>query len=465
MLGFAARPGLAGSPPTRRDLLRIGLPSLLASQVLASKSHSAPKQKARAKSVLVVFCSGGQSQYETWDPKPNAPAEVRGAFSSIPTTVSGIRVCEHLPRLAKLAHRYTILRSMTHDDVDHGSACYLSLTGQFHTQKSSNPPPKPTDYPALGAVLQRVRPDERFPHAAFHVNGPLLAPREDAPGQFGGFLGRGYDPIELGAVDKANALLEGLHAPDQVNRDREMMRRGLLDQLQHKPRFNTPGYAEFRSKAHEMIDKPAIQKAFDLNQESKALRDRYGRYRGGQACLLGRRLVEAGVPWVTVFFNHNIRGQDDMPWDADEYGWDTHNDIFESMKDILLPRFDQSFSTLLEDMHDRGLLKETLVVCLGEFGRAPLIAKEKTFAGITPGRKHWGRCYSIVLAGAGITPGAVYGASDRLGAYPQSNPVMPGDLFATLFDSLGIPADTHYTDPIGRTLRITSGNPIPALFS
>lgn len=466
---WTAAPSWAGSPPTRRDWLRIGLPTLGAATLfqrhLRVASAAPTAHRRRAKSVLVIFCSGGQSQYETWDPKPNAPAEVRGEFASIPTTVPGVRLCEHLPKVAKLAHRFLIVRSMTHDDVDHGSACYLSLTGQFHPQKSSNPPPRPTDFPALGAVLHRVRPERRFPHAAFHVNGPLLAPREHAPGQFGGFLGRGYDPIELGPVDKSNAILAGLHAPDDVDRERDLARRGLLDQLDARYTLPAPGHRELRRQAHELIDKPEIQRAFDLSQEPAALRDRYGRYRSGQACLLGRRLVEAGVPWVTVFFNHNIRGQDEMPWEPDEYGWDTHNDLFRDMKEILLPRFDQSFSALLDDLHERGLLKETLVVVLGEFGRAPLVAREKTFAGSSPGRKHWGQCYSIVLAGAGITPGAVYGSSDRLGAYPATHPVSPPDLFATLFGALGLPAETHYTDLTGRPYRLTTGQPIRALFS
>ena len=160
--------------------------------------------------MLVVFTSGGQSQLDTWDPKPDAPAEVRGAFGVIPTSVPGFRVCEHMPRLATLQHRMTVLRSMTHDDLDHGSACYLSLTGQSHPRKSSNPSPKGTDAPALSAILHRVRPDRRFPHSAFHVNGPLLTPIEPGPGQYGGVLGRGYDPLDLGDVTDGTALLTGI---------------------------------------------------------------------------------------------------------------------------------------------------------------------------------------------------------------------------------------------------------------
>jgi hypothetical protein len=179
---------------------------------------------------------------------------------------------------------------------------------------------------------------------------------------------------------------------------------------------------------------------------------------------LARRLVEAGVPWVTVFFNHNIRGQDDRPDDTDEYGWDTHNDIFDAMRTHLLPRFDHSFTALLEDLGQRGMLKDTLVVCMGEFGRAPRVAVEKTFKGSSPGRKHWAACYSVVLAGAGVTPGAIYGASDRHGAYPKANPVTPGDLSATLFHALGVDPAGHYRDGTDRPYRIADGRPVTGLF-
>ena len=179
---------------------------------------------------------------------------------------------------------------------------------------------------------------------------------------------------------------------------------------------------------------------------------------------MARRLVEAGVPWITVFFNHNIRGQDEHPELADEYGWDTHNDIFESMREYLLPSFDVGFSALLEDLEQRGLLRDTLVVCMGEFGRSPLVAVEKNFKGSSPGRKHWPRCYSVVLAGAGIRRGSVYGSSDRHGASPQTNPVTPGDLAATMFDALGLSADTHFPDLANRPYRLTTGNPVTALF-
>jgi hypothetical protein len=464
MLPFVAKPSIAGALPSRRDWLRIGIPAAVGA--LLSRPGAIRAAEARAKSLIVVFASGGQSQFETWDPKPSAPAEVRGAFASTQTAIPGVRFCEHLPRLAKLADRLTIIRSMTHDDSDHGTACYLALTGQFHPTKSGNPPPRPTDFPCLGAVLQRVRPSDQFPHAAFHVNGPLLTPTEPGPGQFGGFLGHGYDPLEIGNVTDGPAL-RWLAPPVDVPPGRRLARRELSDRLDREgPHSNVlpTMQRDLERKAYDLVDSPRIRDAFDIGREPAAVRDRYGRCRGGQACLMARRLVEAGVPWITVFFNHNIRGQDEHPELADEYGWDTHNDIFEAMRKHLLPRFDLGFSALLEDLDERGLLHDTLVVCMGEFGRAPMVALEKSFKGGTPGRKHWPRCYSVALAGAGIRRGAVYGSSDRHGASPQSNPLTPGDLVATMFDALGIPPETHFTDLANRPYRLTTGNPIPSLF-
>jgi hypothetical protein len=457
MARFSAIPSPRHS---RRDVLRFGIPALLGSRLASGKSApSALAGTGNARSVLVVFTSGGQSQIDTWDPKPNAPAEIRGVFDSIQTPVSGLRVCEHLPRLASLANRYTVVRSMTHDDLDHGSACYLALTGQFHQRKSSNPPPRPTDAPALGAILKRLRPAREFPHTAVNVNGPLLAPKEVSPGQYGGALGHAHDPAELGNVLEAEHLLGSLALTEDVPHARLAARRRLLEKLDSASSLDP-----LTRKAFELIDEPRVRLALDLDRESDRARERYGRDRSGQACLMARRLVEAGVPWITVFFNHGIRGQDDHPEETDEYGWDTHNDIFFAMKQHLLPRFDWSVSALLQDLEQRGLLKTTLVVIMGEFGRAPLVAVEKNFAGSSPGRKHWAACYSVVLAGAGITPGAVYGASDRHGAHPQSDPATPGDLAATLFHALGIPADTHYADATGRPTRATTGSPITRLF-
>jgi uncharacterized protein (DUF1501 family) len=422
----------------------------------------------RAKSVILVFANGGQSQLDTWDPKPAAPAEIRGEFKAIRTSVPGVMLSEHMPKLARLADRYTIVRSMNHDDLDHGSAAYLALTGRFHARKSSNPPPEPTDFPTYGAALKRVRPNLRFPYTSVHVNGPALVPERVAPGQFGGFLGREYEPLVIGDVTEQLVAVPGLEPSPEVPPERLAGRRRLLQAIEvQRPPAPAAQIADMNvlyQQAFQVLASPTCRSAFDLSAEPERLRERYGRYRSGQACLLARRLVEAKVPLVTVMFNHGNRGQDKQPEETEAYGWDTHNDIFHALKVHLLPRFDQSFSALLEDLEDRGLLDETLVICMGEFGRAPRVALEATFAGTSPGRKHWASAYSIVMAGAGVTRGATYGDSDQIGAHVKDRSVSPADIAATMFAALGIDPASDYVDSLGRPFALTEGKPIDGLF-
>ncbi|VTS02857.1 DUF1501 domain-containing protein [Tuwongella immobilis] len=418
----------------------------------------------RARSVLIVFTPGGQSQLETWDPKPNAPAEIRGEFGSIPTKIPAVRLTEYLPKMAQLLHRGALIRSMTHDDLDHGSACYLSLTGEFHAQKSANPPPRPTDRPTLASVYTRVRPSRNLPYSSIHVNGPLLVPELLSPGQNSGFLSRSAEPLLIPDPSDVQGFLQEMQPPPGLSTARLQDRLTLLGEIDRNLP-NTAQSGELRKKALELMAATEFHRAFDLEQESAQTRARYGQHRTGQACLLGRRLIEAGVPWVTVFYNPSIRGQDRHPESTDAYGWDTHNDLFEAMRRHLLPRFDESLSALVADLHERGLLDETLLVVMGEFGRAPRIGYEKNFAGSSPGRKHWAGAYSVFLAGAGITPGMVYGASDRIAAYPQDRPTSPLDLIATLFAALGIDPAGHFPDSTGRPYPISQGTPISGLWT
>jgi hypothetical protein len=458
---------------SRREWLRLG--TLGGLGLAAGSLRTLADQRAtgpgagRARSVLIVFASGGQSQIDTWDPKPDAPAEIRGLFRPIATTVPGTRLCEHMPQLARRAHRFALIRSMSHDDLDHGSACYLALTGHFHPRKSSNPPIRPDDFPTLGSIVQRLRPPSGLPYRAVHLNGPLLVPELVGPGQFGGFLGRAYDPLALGDVRDGPTELHGLQPRDDLPVVRLDRRRTLLDNLERHCRTLEADPAALdasirRRQAYDLLSSPRSRAAFDLSREPQAVRERYGLHRAGQACLLARRLVEAGVPFITVFFNTSIRGQDKDLDDTEVYGWDTHNDIFMALRDHLLPRFDHTFSVLLDDLAQRGLLDSTLVVCMGEFGRAPLVALEKNFIGSSPGRKHWADCYSIAVAGAGTIPGKVLGASDRLGAYPSSQSYSPADVAATLFSALGIDPGGHYRDALDRPIRISEGKPIHALY-
>jgi hypothetical protein len=213
-----------------------------------------------------------------------------------------------------------------------------------------------------------------------------------------------------------------------------------------------------------MLDRISTREAFDLSREPDVIRNRYGRNRSGQACLLARRLAQAGVPLITVIWSHNNRGQDIDPKNTDLYGWDTHNDIFDGLQNHLLPRFDQGFSALIEDLDQKGMLDETLVICMGEFGRAPLVALEKNFKGASPGRKHWSWVYSIAMAGAGVHQGSVVGSSDSRGAYPHSDSYGPWDVIATMFHSLGINPHQHYYDPVNRPIPICDGKVMSSVY-
>lgn len=422
-------------------------------------------RQGKARRILMLFASGGQSQFETWDPKPNAPVEVRGAFQSIGTATPGLRICEHLPGLAALSRKYCVFRSMSHDDLDHGTACYLTLTGRHHLLKSANPNPGPNDHPSLAAAFAKARPARLSPFTSVNINGPMLTPFAPGPGQNGGILGTGFGPTELGDPSRgfAELLGQGVSSPfPSALLDGRRVLAGELDKLRESldSHPNSRAWDHQTRQAYSLLGSPRFRQALSLEGEKPGILARYGTGRTGRACLMGRRLIEAGIPWVTVFLNHSIRGQDEFQDSPDWYGWDTHNDIFESMKTILLPRFDKAVSALIEDMDARSLLDETLVVILGEFGRAPLVAMEKRFAGSTPGRKHWAGAYSMIALGAGIPGGRIIGETDKWGGSVQSHRATPGDLAATLFGAMGLEPAGTITDASGRVLALAEGKPI-----
>ena len=273
----------------------------------------------------------------------------------------------------------------------------------------------------------------------------------------------------LGDVTEKPIVIPGLAPQPDLPTVRLDARRRLMESLDREARRieqsgRMADMSTLYDRAFGLLADPKTRNAFNLAAEPATVRDRYGRNRSGQACLLARRLVEVGVPVITVIFNHTNRGQDDRPGQTDFYGWDTHNDIFSALKKHLLPRFDQAFSALLEDLDDRGLLDQTLVVCMGEFGRAPLVAFEARFAGKSPGRKHWASVYSIAAAGAGVARGRILGASDRRGAYPAAEKYGPWDVTATIFSALGIDPSGYYTDAFDRRLPISTGHPIAGLY-
>jgi hypothetical protein len=397
--------------------------------------------------------------------KPSAPEQIRGEFRPIRTSVAGTLICEHLPRLAGLAHRFALVRSMTHRLSNHNPAGYYTLTGvPPATGDAFDIRPAAGDHPGVGATVSRYRPTEdaglSFVQLAPPVVGDLAIPM---PGQGAGFLGSAYDPLRVSAdASAADFAVDALALPDDVDEVRFGRRRGLLatverararlDQAPARGRWDT-----YTRRAVELITAPQVRRAFLLHQESTRLRERYGQHRHGQALLLARRLIEAGVRLVTVYWGGPLNSPDDF--------WDTHRDNIQKLRRRLLPAFDQCLSALLDDLHARGLLDTTLVVSLSEFGRTPRLGQVTGDNGTDrTGRDHWPQCYSVLLSGGGVRGGAIIGRSDRFAAFPAERATAPEDLLATIYQALGVPRDTELTDPLGRPLPLTRGEPVGELF-
>ena len=436
--------------PHRREILRAGClaPLGLGLTSLLALAESPAAKIAKAKSVILLYMWGGPSHIDTWDPKPDAPVEVRGAFRPIATTVPGLMIGEHFPELAKRAKHYSVVRSMSHTDPAHLSPTHHLMTGRLAVKINSDADgPSRSDAPCLGAMVQKHFPIGALPNAVTLpcvVSHPA-APGGTAPGQNGGWLGTSYDPFLItGNPNAPQFAVAGLAAMSDVPTDRLQSRADLCRRLD---RSGTPSDSNsgLRQKALDLLMAPAVAKAFDLNLESPKLRDAYGRHSHGQSCLLARRLIEAGTKFVTV----------NWPDDGQAF-WDTHGNNFPSLKDRLMPPADRAFSALLDDLNDRGLLAETLVVWVGEFGRTPRV--------VNAGREHWPKCYSAVLAGAGVRGGSIYGASDKTASAPTENPVSPADLTATMYHALGIDPQQLVTDRLGRELTLTEGTPVRGLF-
>jgi hypothetical protein len=440
---------------TRRQWLQVGglgAAGLTIPQLLRAR-ESAPALRGssfgRARSCILCFLFAPAHQ-DVWDLKPDAPAEFRGEFRPIASSVPGIRLGEHIPLIARTAHRFSLVRSVQHPDNTHTVAMHYMLTGRRHAQPSTNPRNQPSDFPTFGAVMQHLRRGRAGLPAGISLNAPanqVSANNHIFPGFFAGVLGSACDPMFI-TQDPSAADFRPLPTADAGAAERLRRCRGLLWTIE-RSRGADPvvrDHDRFYERAFGLVTAPAARRAFDLAEEPAKLRDRYGRSAFGQGCLLARRLVEAGVSLVTV------------NWARDDAFWDTHSDNFKSLKNRLLPPFDRGFSALLEDLDQRGLLSETLVVCLGEFGRTPRIN-----AGA--GRDHWAACNSVVLAGAGVRGGHVLGASDRLAAFSATRPVTPDDLAATIYHSLGIDPQTVLHDRLGRPLQLADGKPLGELFA
>jgi hypothetical protein len=430
---------------TRRHFLRLGglggLSLFHADWMRAAAA--APPRRAKAKSVILVFNCGGPSHLDLWDPKPEAPEDVRGPFRPIPTPVAGVRVSELLPRVAKLADKYSIIRSVHHQHQGHNSAMYWSIVGRPYPIDSTLINPSRTDIPSLGTLVGWLAQRDHYSGALPpYVITP--APHCDStayitPGQYGGCLGPRHDPFVLNSdPNSPDFKVRDIGLVDGIPVRRLQERQQLLRAIDaNSLPIDTPVAREievYQAKALSLVSSGEMQNAFDLSREPDRVRERYGRHTWGQSHLLARRLVEAGVPFVTT-----VNGQSII--------WDTHIDNFNKMKNNLVPPMEQAFSALLEDLSQRGLLDQTVVIWMGDFGRTPHINKDA-------GRDHWPSCYSMVMAGGGIRGGQVIGESDSIGGQPAAQPVTPADVHATVLTALGY-------DPQGITFTTGDGRPMP----
>lgn len=468
--------------PTRRDMLRAGmlglvglsLPELLRAESQESSASDSRNRGKPAKSCILFFLEGGPSHIDLWDMKPDAPAEVRGEFQPIATTVPDVHVCEHLPMLADQMHHLALIRSVHHGIVDHNAGAYYALTGRSPIKSGGLiVADEPDNFPPFGSVLAALKPTDKAIPSFVHLPDIMSNNGHEIPGERAGMLGAAYDPLVAGDPSAPHYRVPGLALPDDFAARRLEERRDLLAELNRSNvAVAESGRLEtFREKAFELLSSPQARQAFDVSSEPTKVRERYGlpdredrsvearQFGGlphlGQCMLAARRLVESGVRLVTVCTGRRF-----------DQTWDTHRQHFPLLKKSILPYADRAFSALLEDMHERGLLEETLVVAMGEFGRTPRLGQITSSAGADrAGRDHWPHCYTVMLAGGPIAGGAVFGASDRFAAYPAQDPVTPEDVAATIYQALGIDPRTRIVDRLGRPHSVALGRPIMEVFA
>lgn len=422
--------------------LGLGLPQLLRAKESQSATH------ASADACIVIFLNGGPSHLDMWDPKPDAPAEIRGEFGTIPTSVPGVRFGEHIPKFAKQMHRCTVIRSAHHSvNNAHAAAVYCALTG--HDRGEIGGGARPDDYPCIGSVVGTRRPPANAvpPHVLLPFITKEGAGGPPQPGFFGGWLGKTHDPlIVLRDPNAPDFALPELTLGPDVDPSRFDARKQLESKLAtaRKGSMAADDLDGIRARAFDLLTAPAMREAVRIDREPAKLRDAYGRNIYGQSVLLSRRLIEAGSRVACV------------SWAPDANAtWDTHGNNFKKLKGELLPQLDSAFSALLDDLDARGMLERTLVVVVGDFGRTPKVNTNGA------GRDHWNFCYSLVMAGGGVKGGYVHGASDKIGAKPGRNPVTPADVIATVYECLGVPYDLELRDRLARPFVLCPwGSPI-----
>ena len=459
-----SRPNTETNQLDRRSLLSLGCFGLTSFGMLDSLQASEPTaSKPRAKSVLLLFMDGGPSHIDLFDLKPEAPAEIRGPCQPIQTSVPGITIGEYLPRVAQQMHHLAQIRSVTHEDVPHDQAVYRMLTGYRHNIRAGGLKVAETDHPHIASGFYRADQAPNTLPSSIEIPEPMRIDARMLPGQNAGRLGARWNPFPVHVTPEGDVVPPDLGRVERSTEADLEQRYRLLGQLQSQQiDENVPESIEFQAlqkRVLGILQKPSVQGAFDLDQEPDALRDAYGRDRHGQSTLLARRLIEAGARFVTVYWGKEIQDWAG-PFDPMLVNnpWDTHRNHFPLIKESLVPRADRTLAALLSDMSDRGMLDETLVVWMGDFGRSPRISK--IFA--TPGREHWPHAFTIMMAGAGIQGGSVYGATDRYAEFVKDDPVTPADVSATIFDALGMDPGTMVPSR-GEQHRLSVGRPLTEL--
>ncbi|MCP4783259.1 MAG: DUF1501 domain-containing protein [Fuerstiella sp.] len=482
MLTIQGKPKRLCNGLSRRDLLHGAGAGLLGTSLtsLLAAEEAGHVVRPRAKSVMFLFLFGGPSQLETFDMKPDAATGIRGPYQPIASRTAGLRICEKLPQLAAMSDQFAVIRTMTHPHNDH-NACHYIQTGHPlppADRGAANVDATENDWPAMGSVVEyldqradaaKPRKQQRdFPSYVYLPNPLGHIQGYDRSGQYAGWLGHSFNPLATSikkrnkndnpyfrdcADEELDFRIQGVEAQGDLTLDQTVRRVSLLEKLDTARRqFNhihaVADYGRTQARAVDLVTSEKMRAAFDIRHESSRLRDRYGRHLFGQSALMGRRMLEAGARFVTVL------------WDCpDGYSWDSHTGSHDVGKH-LLPGLDQTLSALLTDMSDRGLLDETLVVCLGEMGRTPKAANANW------GRGHWSHCFPAVLAGAGIRGGIMYGSSDKDAGYPADHPVSPEALSATVFHALGISPERRLLDAFGRPVPVmASGQPLTSLFA
>lgn len=469
---------------SRRDLLQAGGAGMLGMslpQVLAAEAIQSPVE-ARAKAVMFIFLYGGPSQLETFDMKPDGPSGIRGPFKPIASLTPGLRICEHLPQLAQCSDKYAVVRTVNHPQNDHNGTHFIQTGHPIPPAErgAAKVNAAPVDWPAYGSVISYVDAQNKRPNPN-NIPPYVFLPKPlghwvgyDINGQYAGWLGKSWDPMAT-AIQKRdtadnpfyrdctdeelNFRLSGLDPLPMVTADRLSKRVSLLDQINAGRRSlekaaSVANYNTRSQQAINMLTSGNISEAFDIRKEPAALRDRYGRNLFGQSLMMARRLIEAGTRFVTVAWDMTVPGDDTSSWDS-------HRELTKTMKNHLLPGLDQGLPALLEDMSASGLLDETLVFVAGEMGRTPKFINR----GSADGRDHWTYCFPALLAGAGIQGGVTYGTSDKNAAYPDSDPVSPGDLAATIYESMGISPELRIPDAQGRPVPLVEdGHALRDLF-